>query len=709
MNAHNAELDATDGAAATTAIRPAKVVVVLNSSDQIHFVESGRGPHLAARPPWAELSFLADHDITARLVPLLEEGDVDAVVFASNAFLAPVARRAVATETFIDLWNDDGPARDVGVVVLHQYLGTGERLSLDFLGSAAFSLLGERARGVEDQKIQFADDWCFVRGGAIVARDDDERFRELARGWGPKGHALWARFDFRCPTQWEPLAWEDNPLQPLVGLCAVGDRVVAACRVPIDLTGATHLLGSLVAASLRPRGALLIQAPSTSGTAAFSTALASAIDRRRFVERVSPASPADVDPRQYPFRFFDELIVAPEWRIDEIEPLNEQTVLGKLEQGGSLVATFIGPESRSVAVRLSGQPQYAERANRLADWLVARLDQFRGDIWAMRGLAEAVAAIESAYVDPLLIPHALRRAYVCHHLADPLVKRIKGDNVDELVLSTLGTYCALKKLGRTDHEGLLKWVDRNLDREVPSVLAQALTLEPHLGDDKPGRLDQVNDAVATASQTNADDGRLLGAYAAVLAAGREPAGLEAVAADRSLGLGVQAELLLAVVRHELPPSGSIFDLARNVRERIDRLAAGQGGLEAVCIGNAALIELARKQGIGPNAEVRGRPRETDARTVESTELIKNLETAERDVEAARNAGRLAVTALVGIIVLLAAVAIVAIVGWWSGGDARTKFGLAVAIFGLMTTLTTYILKKARDFGIPRWKIFSPST
>jgi hypothetical protein len=708
VSVHDEGPGTTDGAAASTAIRPAKVVVVLNSSDQIHFVESGRGPHLAAQPPWAELTFLADHDLTSRLVPLLEEREVDAVVFASNAFLARVARRAVAAETFVALWNDDGPASDVGVVVLHQYVGQGERLPFDFLGSAAFALVGERARGVDEKKVEFSDDWCFVGGGAITPRKD-ARFKALARGWGPKGHALWTRFDFRYPTQWTPVAWEDDPEQPLVGVCEVGDRVVVACRVPIDLTGATELLGSLVAASLRPRGALLIQAPTTTGTAAFSTALASAIDRRHFVARVRPASPAEVDPRRYPFRFFDELIVAPEWRIDEIEPLSEETVLRKLEEGGSLVATFTGPESRSVAVRLSGQPQYAERANRLADWLVLRLDQFKGDIWAMRGLAEAVVAIKSAYVEPQLIPHALRRDYVCNHLVEPLVKRIKDDNVDELVLATLGTYCALTKLCVAGHDGLLKWVDRNLDGETPSLLAQALTLEPTLGDERPERLSRVRDAVESANPTDADDGRLLRAYAAVLAAPHEPARLEAVAADCSQGLGVQAELLLAVVRHELPPSGPIFDLARNVRERIDQLAAGQGGLEAVCIGNAALIELARKQGIGPNAAVRGRPRETDARTVESTELIKDLETAERNVENARNAGRLAVTALVGMIVLAAVVAIVAIVGWWSGGDARTKFGLATGIFALMTTLTTYVLKKARDFGIPRWKIFSPPT
>ena len=124
----------------------------------------------------------------------------------------------------------------------------------------------------------------------------------------------------------------------------------------------------------------------------------------------------------------------------------------------------------------------------------------------------------------------------------------------------------------------------------------------------------------------------------------------------------------------------------------------------MCIGNAALIELGRQQGIGPNAAVRGRPRETDARTVQTTELIKERETAERDADAARKAGRLAVTALVGIIVLVMVVTIGWIVGWFDAA-ANTKFGFATGVFALLSGFITYILRKAREAGIPGWSIW----
>jgi len=698
VSAPGRDVSAPDATVAAT-IRPAKVVVVLNASDQDHFAVSGEGPHRTACPPWAEPTFVADHDISTRLAALLGSGEVDAVVFASNAFLAPMARDAVAQPSFVSLWNDEGPARDVGVVVLHQYLREKEVLLLEFLGSAGFSLVGERPRSVAEKDVRFAADWRFVGGGKIL--QNDKRFLALARGYGLDRNCVWSRFEFAYRTQWDPLAWEPDAGNPLVALCAVGHRVVAASRVPIDLTGATDMLGSLLAACLRPRGSLMVEAPTTTSSTAFSTALASAIDRQRFVYRVRPASAAEIEPRETPYCFFDELIVAPEWRIDEIAALSEEAVLQKLEQGGSIVATFTGPEQHPVAVRLSGQPQYAERANRLAAWLVPRLAQFKGDIWAMRGLMEVVKAVEAAYVDRRLIPQALRREYVREHLAGPLRDRVKRENVDDNVLATLATYSVLRELDKTGFAGLRAWAAHRLDGQVPSVIAQALTIESNL--ETPERLATVEAVAGGASPGQDDDVRLLRGYVAMLTAERDPDLLRAIAADRSLGLSVQAELLRAAIRHKLPPSKEIFDLTRYVRERIDQLAAGQGGLEAVCTGNAALIELARRQGIGPNAAVRGRPRETDARTVEATELVRERELARSDAEAARKVGRLAVTGILGILAAIEVAAIVWIVGW-SGGDPGSKFGFATGVFAFIGGFFGVILRRARAAGIPPWPL-----
>ena len=94
--------------------------------------------------------------------------------------------------------------------------------------------------------------------------------------------------------------------------------------------------------------------------------------------------------------------------------------------------------------------------------------------------------------------------------------------------------------------------------------------------------------------------RLLTAYAAVLFAENEPDLVRTAAADPSLGLGVQAELLRAVARNQIDVTDEIVGLAALVRERIDRLAAGRAASRRR-VGNAALIELARLQGIGTNA------------------------------------------------------------------------------------------------------------
>jgi hypothetical protein len=688
---------AVTSALATTPFRAANVVAVVNASDHDHFAVSGERPYHDACPPWARLTFIPDHDISETLLGLLEDGDVDAVVFASNALQSAVSQRAIAEQRFIDLWAEDGPAGDVGVLVLHQYLRPDAVLPLDFLGSGAFSLVGEPARRVDEADVRFGNDWRFAMGEVVEERD--LRFLALARGYGPQKHCVWARFEFKYAAEWQPVAWERSPEQPLVAVCAAGDRVVAASRVPIDVTGAVELLGSLIAACLRTRGCLVVEAPTTTGSSAFTPALASAIDRHRFVHRARPQAPSEIDPGRAPYAFFDELIVAPEWRIDEIEPLTENALLRKLEQGGSIVASFSGPAG-PVAVRLSGPPQYAERANHLASWLVPRLAAFQGDVWSIRALAEAVVATEAAYEEDRLIPQALRRDFVHRHLAESLAARVEDGNVDHNVLATVGTYAALSALGDTRFEGMRAWVDAHLDDDVPSVIAQALTLVPALS--TPERRRSVREALDGAESTE-DDARLLRAYAAVLLGDGDPDLLTSCAADRSLGLGVQAELLRAVVRHRIPASKAIVDLASHVRGEIDRLAAGEGALEAVCLGNAALIQLARQQGIGPKADIRGRSRQVDARTVENTELVKERETAVRAAEERRRAGQLAVTALIGLLALLGAVAIGSVVIWFEG-DVGAKFGFATGILALMTTVIGFVTKRARDAGIPPWRI-----
>jgi len=147
----------------------------------------------------------------------------------------------------------------------------------------------------------------------------------------------------------------------------------------------------------------------------------------------------------------------------------------------------------------------------------------------------------------------------------------------------------------------------------------------------------------------------------------------------------------------------VVALAAEVRGRIDRLTDGEGALEAVCIGNAALIELARRQGIGPNAAIRGRPREVDARTVENTELVRERETATRQADEALRVGRWVTTTFAGILVLVMLLAIVAI-GIWVEGDLQKKFSFALAVFGLMSGFIGYVSKKANDAGVPPWPL-----
>jgi hypothetical protein len=684
----------------TAALRQAHVVVVLNASDRQHYAVSGERPYHEACPPWARLTFLADHDVRQTLGELLDAADVDAVVFGSNALTGAASQRAIAERRHADHWK--GRAEDIGVLVLHQYLRPGAALPLEFLGGAAFSLIGEKARRVERGDIRFDSDWRFATGAAVET--GDERFLALSQGYPDKQSSVWARFDFKYPGEWQSIAWEHGG-GPLVAVCHGGDRVVAASRVPIDLMGAHELLGSLIAACLRPRGCLVVEAPSKTGSSTFSTALASALDRDRFVHHVRPDFAEEVDPGRAPFSFFDELIVAPEWPLDEMVSMTEEAVLGKLEEGGSIVATFRGPAGPA-AIRLAGQPQYARRANELAAWLVPRLDEFRADIWSMRALAEAVVATREAFVDERLLPQALRVDFVRRQLCESLVGRISEGNVDEIVLSTVGTYAALEALGaREQLDAMRAWIDNHLDgdKELPSVVAQALTLVSGLK--TPARLDRVRDAALGRSELPAkEDTALLGAYAAMLLGDEQPALFDRAATAESLGLGVQAELLRAAVRERLPVGGAIADLAARVRSEVDRVQASEhGALEAVCIGNAALIELARKQGITPTVAVPDRPREVDVRSIVNTELVKDRQDALQQAEKARTAGRLATTALAGLLVLITLAAIGVIIGM-AGGNPGAKFGFATGVFGLMSSLIGFVTKKARDAGIPPWPL-----
>jgi len=245
------------------------------------------------------------------------------------------------------------------------------------------------------------------------------------------------------------------------------------------------------------------------------------------------------------------------------------------------------------------------------------------------------------------------------------------------------------------------WIETRLDDEVvPSLIAQALVLVPELR--TPKRIERVR-ASTLEPEKHADDAGLLEAYAAVLLAAGEPERIRKAVANQALGLGVQAELLRAATREGVPATSGIVALGVHVRDEIDRLADGEGALEAVCLGNAALIELARRQGIAPHAEVRGRPREVDARTVESTELVKQRETALREADEARRAGRQATTAFAGILVAVTVLAILAI-AIWGAGDVAAKFGFATGVFALMSSFIGYVAKKAHDAGVPPWPI-----
>jgi hypothetical protein len=682
--------------AAATTVRKADVVVVLNASDRDHFAVSGPATYRAAEPEWASLSFVADDDIGDALVPRLEDGDVDLVVFASNALMGAAAQRAIAEKRFTRLWadDDDAPSRDVGVIVMHQYLPRDSRLKLGFLGGAEFSLVGQEPRRLDNADLRSDDAWPFV--DEIGQGERAKRFLRLSTGYGAKHHCIWTRFEFEHRDQWERIAWE-NRREPLIAACRAGRRVVIGCRVPIDWTGEHELIRAMIATALRPRGCLVVEAPTTTGASAFSTALASAIDRHRFVYGVRPEKPEQIDPTGSPYRYFDELIVAPEWRVDEIPALDQRAVLRKLEQGGAVVATFKGPGARPVAVRLSGQPQYAARATELAAWIVARLPQFQGDIWAMRGLAAAIAAAERAYVDRRLIPPALRRDFVHRHLGRELAARLADGNVDENVLATAGTYFALRVMTRARIPEVEAWLQEHVDGELPSVLAQALALVPEL--ESESRLERLRSAAERTA--TGEDPLLLNAYLAVLFAKEEPERVSAAAADETLGLGVQAELLLAVARHGITDTDAVVRLGTHVREQIARLAERGEALEAVCIGNAALIELARGQGIAPNVAVRGRPREDDVRTLERTELAKQHATALEDAKNARQAANVAVVAVTAVLVLITALAVLAILVWFQAG-VDGKFGFATGVVGFMAPIIFWVVRRAQQAGVWGW-------
>ena len=150
-------------------------------------------------------------------------------------------------------------------------------------------------------------------------------------------------------------------------------------------------------------------------------------------------------------------------------------------------------------------------------------------------------------------------------------------------------------------------------------------------------------------------------------------------------------------------SDEIIGLAALVRVRIDRLTAGEGALEAVALGNAALIELARSQGIGPTVGYGRRQRQLDAQTIENTELVRAREEALREAARYRRVGRLATTVLVGLLFMSTAGAIAASF-LWIGDKLGDKIGIAATVLGPMSALTGYVVAKARSAGLPPWPL-----
>ena len=241
--------------APATTVRKANVVVVLNASDRDHFAVSGPASYRAAQPEWADLSFISDDDIGDALVPRLKEGDVDLVVFASNALMGASAQRAIAEKRFTRLWDDDG---DVGVIVMHQYLPRDMRLKLGFLSGAGFTLVGEQPRPIDNGQLRFDDAWPFLDGAGKAERA--RRFLRLSTGYGARNDCVWTGIELDHADEWERIAWETRR-PPLIAASRAGRRVVIACRVPIDWTGEHELIRSLLATALRPRGCLVVEAP----------------------------------------------------------------------------------------------------------------------------------------------------------------------------------------------------------------------------------------------------------------------------------------------------------------------------------------------------------------------------------------------------------------------------------------------------------------
>ena len=176
----------------------------------------------------------------------------------------------------------------------------------------------------------------------------------------------------------------------------------------------------------------------------------------------------------------------------------------------------------------------------------------------------------------------------------------------------------------------------------------------------------------------------------------EPERVSQAAADETLGLGVQAEILLAVAPHGITDTDAVVRLGNHVREQIARLAERGEALEAVCLGNAALIELARAQGIAPNVAVRGRARQQDAWALENTELADTRHRAGGGRR--RGGGHVAVVAVTAVLGLITALAVAAIIVWFEAG-VDGKFGFATGVVGFMTPIIFWVVRRARQAGV----------
>ena len=132
-----------------------------------------------------------------------------------------------------------------------------------------------------------------------------------------------------------------------------------------------------------------------------------------------------------------------------------------------------------MTIRLSGQPQYAERANHLASWLLPPLgldppSDLLGPARAPAVEGGRCATRDASEDAPRVIPQALRKGYVRRQVAGTLAARVHGDNVDHDAAwrsRRAGTYQALRAPHRGQGRRALRtWLAEKLDGKPASVV-----------------------------------------------------------------------------------------------------------------------------------------------------------------------------------------------------------------------------------------------